>query len=156
MVGGQHPVPIPKLTSYGCNSTDGVAWYQDYGQVAQYTSNGWGDGTVPPYCTKLSQIRGGSAAGLLVEQCNSGVSLNGGNVVTAYPYLQVTFGGVVTPSAAVHGGLNFKNVGGTNRYYASFNYLFCDGHVEFLSGASTVGSGTLAAPKGLWTTVNGD
>jgi len=37
-----------------------------------------------------------------------------------------------------------------------FNYLFCDGHVEALKIEQTVGSGTLLAPKGMWTVAGGD
>jgi prepilin-type N-terminal cleavage/methylation domain-containing protein/prepilin-type processing-associated H-X9-DG protein len=37
-----------------------------------------------------------------------------------------------------------------------FNYLFCDGHVESLAIEQTVGSGTLANPKGMWTAMPGD
>jgi prepilin-type N-terminal cleavage/methylation domain-containing protein/prepilin-type processing-associated H-X9-DG protein len=37
-----------------------------------------------------------------------------------------------------------------------FNYLFHDGHVEPLKIEETVGSGTLAAPKGMWTMAPGD
>ena len=37
-----------------------------------------------------------------------------------------------------------------------FNYLFNDGHVETLRMEQTIGSGTLTAPKGMWTAVQGD
>lgn len=37
-----------------------------------------------------------------------------------------------------------------------FNYAFCDGHVETLKIEQTVGSGTLANPKGMWTVTQGD
>jgi prepilin-type N-terminal cleavage/methylation domain-containing protein/prepilin-type processing-associated H-X9-DG protein len=37
-----------------------------------------------------------------------------------------------------------------------FNYAFCDGHVEALKIEQTVGSGTLAAAKGMWTITAGD
>jgi prepilin-type N-terminal cleavage/methylation domain-containing protein/prepilin-type processing-associated H-X9-DG protein len=37
-----------------------------------------------------------------------------------------------------------------------FNYVFNDGHVEGLKIEQTIGSGTLAAPKGMWTVVPGD
>jgi prepilin-type processing-associated H-X9-DG protein len=37
-----------------------------------------------------------------------------------------------------------------------FNYLFCDNHVEGLKIEDTVGSGTLNAPKGMWTVLQGD
>jgi len=37
-----------------------------------------------------------------------------------------------------------------------FNYVFNDGHVETLKIEQTIGSGTLTAPKGMWTQVPGD
>ncbi|HVM61334.1 MAG TPA: prepilin-type N-terminal cleavage/methylation domain-containing protein [Verrucomicrobiae bacterium] len=37
-----------------------------------------------------------------------------------------------------------------NRHLGLNNFLFCDGHVEALPALATIGSGTLAAPKGLW------
>ena len=37
-----------------------------------------------------------------------------------------------------------------------FNYVFNDGHVESLKIEQTIGSGTLTAPKGMWTAVSGD
>jgi prepilin-type N-terminal cleavage/methylation domain-containing protein/prepilin-type processing-associated H-X9-DG protein len=37
-----------------------------------------------------------------------------------------------------------------------FNYVFHDNHVETLKIEQTIGSGTLAAPKGMWTVAQGD
>jgi prepilin-type N-terminal cleavage/methylation domain-containing protein/prepilin-type processing-associated H-X9-DG protein len=37
-----------------------------------------------------------------------------------------------------------------------FNYAFCDGHVEVLKIEQTIGTGTLASPKGMWTITPGD
>jgi prepilin-type N-terminal cleavage/methylation domain-containing protein/prepilin-type processing-associated H-X9-DG protein len=37
-----------------------------------------------------------------------------------------------------------------------FNYVFCDGHVQALKMEETIGSGTLTAPKGMWTHAPGD
>jgi prepilin-type processing-associated H-X9-DG protein len=37
-----------------------------------------------------------------------------------------------------------------------FNYLFHDGHVEALATNATIGTGTLATPKGMWTVAVGD
>ncbi len=38
----------------------------------------------------------------------------------------------------------------------SFNYLYVDGHVEKLRPETTIGTGTLVAPKGSWTRAKGD
>jgi prepilin-type processing-associated H-X9-DG protein len=37
-----------------------------------------------------------------------------------------------------------------------FNYVFNDGHVETLKIEQTIGSGTKAVPKGMWTIAQGD
>jgi prepilin-type processing-associated H-X9-DG protein len=37
-----------------------------------------------------------------------------------------------------------------------FNYVFHDNHVEALKIEQTIGSGTLATPKGMWTAIVGD
>ncbi len=37
-----------------------------------------------------------------------------------------------------------------------FNYLFHDGHVQALKTTDTIGTGTLTAPKGMWTITAGD
>ena len=37
-----------------------------------------------------------------------------------------------------------------------FNYLFHDNHVSVLKTTETVGSGTLSAPRGMWTMVKSD
>ncbi|HKW29232.1 MAG TPA: prepilin-type N-terminal cleavage/methylation domain-containing protein [Verrucomicrobiae bacterium] len=37
-----------------------------------------------------------------------------------------------------------------------FNYLFCDGHAQALAIEQTIGTGTLANPKGMWTAMPND
>jgi prepilin-type processing-associated H-X9-DG protein len=37
-----------------------------------------------------------------------------------------------------------------------FNYLFCDGHAESLAIEQTLGTGTFANPKGMWTVMPND
>lgn len=39
---------------------------------------------------------------------------------------------------------------------AKFNYLYADGHVQGLKPESTVGTGTLASPRGAWSRAEGD
>ncbi len=40
--------------------------------------------------------------------------------------------------------------------YNRFNYVFSDGHVQGLRMEQTIGGGTLASPKGMWTAAPGD
>ena len=64
------------------------------------------------------------------------------------------------PSTAVQDPNSPGSVSQGNVFYKAhknrFNYLFCDGHVESLKLEQTVGSGTLANPKGMWTITPGD
>ncbi len=39
---------------------------------------------------------------------------------------------------------------------SKWNYVMADGHVEFLAAASTIGTGTMSSPKGMWTCAAGD
>ena len=41
-------------------------------------------------------------------------------------------------------------------HFDGYNYLFIDGHVKFQRPEQTVGTGTLAAPKGMWTLADND
>ena len=44
-----------------------------------------------------------------------------------------------------------------NSYHGDyFNYLFMDGHAEAVAPAKTAGTGTVSAPKGMWTIRAGD
>lgn len=45
---------------------------------------------------------------------------------------------------------------GAELHGGKFNYLFADGHVQFLSPDATVGTGSTTAPKGMWTLRAGD
>ena len=48
--------------------------------------------------------------------------------------------------------INFLGMHTPNTAAEKYNYLFVDGHVKTLPLASTLGTGTISAPKGLWTT----
>jgi prepilin-type N-terminal cleavage/methylation domain-containing protein/prepilin-type processing-associated H-X9-DG protein len=61
-----------------------------------------------------------------------------------------TSSSTLTASAYSEGSMLYKAHSGR------FNYAFCDGHVEALKIQQTVGSGTLTAPKGMWTVTPGD
>ena len=51
-----------------------------------------------------------------------------------------------------------NNYGGVSYGFHSkrFNYLFHDGHVAIQRTTDTIGSGTIYAPKGMWTVAQGD
>ena len=37
-----------------------------------------------------------------------------------------------------------------------WNYLFCDSHVKWYRPETTIGTGTMQAPNGMWTLAEGD
>ena len=116
------------------------------------------DPNAPGYPTAV--VRAASGTILLAEEaggqqcegnqwtcvCNGPqASLNGGANGNLYQIdttsiLQNPAAGAVNQGALLYKAQN-------NR----FNYLFCDGHAESLAIEQTVGTGTLAGPKGMWT-----
>jgi prepilin-type N-terminal cleavage/methylation domain-containing protein/prepilin-type processing-associated H-X9-DG protein len=61
-----------------------------------------------------------------------------------------------TPHQIVTGGRREWGATAYGLHGRRFNYLFHDGHVAIHRIEETVGSGTLAAPRGMWTMVAGD
>ncbi|MGE9289532.1 MAG: prepilin-type N-terminal cleavage/methylation domain-containing protein [Puniceicoccales bacterium] len=54
-------------------------------------------------------------------------------------------------SVAVTDSPNQQLAYGEDMYGGNFNYLYMDGHVEFLNPEETIGDGTMANPGGDWT-----
>lgn len=54
-------------------------------------------------------------------------------------------------SSAVTDSPNQQLTNGADMYGGEFNYLYMDGHVEFLKPEETIGDGTMAVPGGDWT-----
>jgi prepilin-type processing-associated H-X9-DG protein len=87
---------------------------------------------------RLTELKPGSGVLLLVEQPNIQNIL--GHISNADCRTGTAqFAGITKP---LHDG--------------RYNYLFNDGHVEKLRVNETVGTGTLDAPRGMWTRVAGD
>jgi prepilin-type processing-associated H-X9-DG protein len=61
----------------------------------------------------------------------------------------------IMPAAGYANGVNLGKFLYQN-HGQRFNYLFHDGHVETLTTNATIGTGTLQAPKGMWTVMVGD
>ncbi|MBC8095706.1 MAG: hypothetical protein H7Y43_07825, partial [Akkermansiaceae bacterium] len=115
-------------------------------------------GSIPPAEPpgyKASIIADAAGTILLTEQPKGGNIA--GNDYPSYsrgpkgPYMdeQTPFQ-IPTGDPRRHGEAAYKHHG--NR----FVYLFHDGHSEVLKVEQTIGSGTLLAPKGMWTTIAGD
>ena len=105
---------------------------------------------------KTADARDPSGTILLVEQAE------GGNICgNDYPSFCEAPNGPASaqdqsPYQIVTGGR--RDWGGTayGLHAKRFNYLFHDGHVSLHKINDTVGSGTLTAPKGMWTMTPGD
>jgi len=115
----------------------------------------------PGYKTSVPRDPAGTI--LLVEQPNArNVAGNdwpsfcagpGPTTISAYSGVGITGDCLQTGDATAtmnYGSVNYGLHGGR------FNYLFHDGHVEPLKTGDTIGSGTLAAPKGMWSMTPGD
>ena len=111
------------------------------------------------YKTSVVQDNGNSI--LLVEQPNGQ-----GAVGNVWP--SISFGPVgnstlhqIDPTAQPQnpnaGGSGMNQGALSYKLHSSrFNYLFHDGHVQALRTAETIGTGTLASPRGMWTITAGD
>ncbi len=54
-------------------------------------------------------------------------------------------------SASVTDNPDQQLANGADMYGGKFNYLYLDGHVEFVEPESTIGNGSMGAPGGAWT-----
>jgi prepilin-type N-terminal cleavage/methylation domain-containing protein/prepilin-type processing-associated H-X9-DG protein len=63
---------------------------------------------------------------------------------------------MLTAPGSVTGTAFYQNHWGAPKHFDGWNYLFCDGHVKWLTPEKTIGTGTLTSPKGNWTVDTGD
>ena len=123
-------------------------------------------GAMPPWEPpgyKTSVIRDPSETILLVELPNGrNIAGNdwpsfcagpGPTTSPSYSSVGITPDCIQTGDAAA--GMNYGSID-YGLHSRRFNYLFHDGHVEPFKIEETIGSGTTAAPKGMWTMVPGD
>ena len=109
---------------------------------------------------KSSVVRDPAGSILLCE--NTHGQQSAGNIWTSACFGPQSLGDIyqIDPSAAPQDPNSNNGVNqGALLYKAHknrFNYVFNDGHVEGLKIEQTIGSGTLTAPKGMWTVVPGD
>jgi prepilin-type N-terminal cleavage/methylation domain-containing protein/prepilin-type processing-associated H-X9-DG protein len=142
---GEYPLPTPV-------NGIGIYWESSGFGVADFDAKGY----------KSDVVTDPAGTILLVEEPNEQ------NVVgNVWP--SICIAPTYTPSsgngsdlyqtiAAGGDGANGQNYGNSEYglHSGRFNYLFFDNHVQALRMAETVGSGTLANPKGMWTLTPGD
>ena len=109
---------------------------------------------------KSSVVRDAAGTILLVEQANGqgavgnvwpaislGPSMSGSTLYQIDPTAPAqdpATGGGVSQGAALY-----------KLHGQRFNYLFLDGHVQALKTTDTIGTGTVSAPRGMWTVALG-
>lgn len=137
---GNRTYPLPNLSAPSRHGI-GIYW-QDIGQLPDWDAKGY----------KASVIVDPAGTFLLVEEPN--IQNLVGNI---WPCICLGPQGTGDPYQ-IDPSPNAKNYG--NNVYGlhgnRFNYLFHDGHVAALSINQTIGTGTLNAPKGMWTVRAGD
>jgi prepilin-type N-terminal cleavage/methylation domain-containing protein/prepilin-type processing-associated H-X9-DG protein len=145
--------PLPDLSQPNAHGV-GIYW-ADSGSAPDWNARGYRTDVVrDPAGTILlaEDCSSGQVAGNVWPCCclgpetSDGISGGWGNLY------QMDLRAPSNLSAGVYseGGLLYKAHG--NR----FNYQFHDGHVEALRMEQTIGTGTLTAPKGMWTVTAGD
>jgi prepilin-type N-terminal cleavage/methylation domain-containing protein/prepilin-type processing-associated H-X9-DG protein len=108
---------------------------------------------------KTSVLRDPAGTILLVELPNArNVAGNDWPSFCAGPGPTTAYSGITPDCIQTGDATATMNYGSVNYglHGGRFNYLFHDGHVEILKLGDTIGSGTLAAPKGMWTMTPGD
>ncbi|MGO8838885.1 MAG: prepilin-type N-terminal cleavage/methylation domain-containing protein [Limisphaerales bacterium] len=156
---GQYP--LPDLNQPGCHGV-GIYWLSSGSGAADWDARGY----------KTSVVKDPAGTILLCENAsNSGCEGNMWPCVSCGPETtnpsETTDGwgslfqidpNAPTDAATLEAGPSTYSEG-LLLYPAHgnrFNYLFHDGHVAALSIGQTIGTGTLTAPKGMWTVVPGD
>jgi len=140
--------PLPDLTKPGMHGV-GIYW-SDNGSTPDWDARGYKTSVVcDPAGTILlcENTHGQQIAG------NIWTCICFGPQGTGAPYQIDPTATPQDPTSSVNeneGGLLYA------AHWNRFNYLFHDGHVAALSTQQTIGSGTLTAPRGMWTVVAGD
>lgn len=140
---------LPDLNQAGKLSV-GIYWQASSG-AANWDAQGY----------NASAVKDPSGTILLCEntsgqQCAGNIwtcICNGPQSASANELYQIDNSGVQDPNVGTsvnQGALLYK------AHKSRFNYVFNDGHVESLKIEQTIGSGTLTAPKGMWTMKQGD
>ena len=145
--------PLPSLAQNGRHGV-GIYW-TDTGSTPDWSARGYKTSVVqdPSGSILLAEgTHGQQAAGNIWTCICIGPQYAGANGDALYQ-INPTSSQVQDPNSgtAVNQGAALYKA-----HKNRFNYVFCDGHTESLKIEQTIGTGTLAAPKGMWTTMAGD
>jgi prepilin-type N-terminal cleavage/methylation domain-containing protein/prepilin-type processing-associated H-X9-DG protein len=142
--------PLPDLTKPGMQGV-GIYW-TDTGSTPDWDARGYKTSVVgdPAGTILLCENTHGQQIALNIWTCICiGPQGSGSELVQ----IDTTTNPTQNPNSAtsVNQGILLYQA-----HWNRFNYAFHDGHVAALTVQQTVGSGTLTAPKGMWTVVAGD
>ncbi|MGO8838884.1 MAG: prepilin-type N-terminal cleavage/methylation domain-containing protein [Limisphaerales bacterium] len=149
--------PLPDLNQPGCHGV-GIYWQDSTSGLPDWDAKGYKTSVVkdPAGTILLCEDAGsqGNEGGPWPCCCFGPYASNGGSWSSFYQIdaaAPTSAASLQNASPGCSEGLLLYPAHG-NR----FNYLFHDGHVAALSIGQTIGTGTLTAPKGMWTVVPGD
>ena len=145
--------PLPDLSQPGAHGT-GIYWTDKF-QQPDWNARGYNTSVLRDPAGTILLVENPSTAGAVgnIWPCVScGPQVNGGGWSSLYQtdLAAPKDAGSLANGEYGEGALLYKAHG------SRFNYLFHDNHVEPLKMEQTVGSGTLANPKGMWTVAQGD
>ena len=186
MLGIMDGTKVPKILKCPADRTEITIGYASFGQRRTYAMNwagpgfalgktsplppasygvgiyyNLGDGSLPnwePRGFKSSAVQDNAGTILLVEEQN-GRNIAGND----WPSFCAGPGPTVPPNVTADcvqvgdstATLNYGSVA-YGLHGKRFNYLFHDGHVQVYKTDETIGTGTPASPKGMWTMTSGD
>ena len=151
--------PLPDLNQPGGHGV-GMYWLDTASTIPDWSAHSY----------KTSVVRDSSGTILLAEDASGmgcagniwpcvccGPQTSDGNPGGWGNLFQTDLRALADPSASTRAAQGYSQGFLLYKAHSSrFNYAFCDGHVEALKIEQTVGTGTLANPKGMWTIIPGD
>ena len=150
------PDAIPTPRTYSMASgvyTSYTAGTRDGGFAGPYINDPANAGQLVQRGRKLSELPDVAGTLMIVENPSGDSSTyNNNNMFSTFARATCE-----SPNNQKNRANNAGNgTGGTALHFEGWNYLFADGHVKWLRPASTIGTGTLSDPKGLWTIAEND
>jgi prepilin-type N-terminal cleavage/methylation domain-containing protein/prepilin-type processing-associated H-X9-DG protein len=148
--------PLPNLAQAGAHGV-GIYWI-DQASTADWNAKGYGTSVVHDPAGTIMLAEDASSQGAAGNDwpcCCCGPQISDGGS-GGWGNLYQTDLRAPTSSATLAAGGYSEGASLYKAHSSRFNYVFHDNHVEALKIEQTIGSGTLATPKGMWTVAVGD
>jgi prepilin-type N-terminal cleavage/methylation domain-containing protein/prepilin-type processing-associated H-X9-DG protein len=150
--------PLPSLTQANAHGV-GIYWTDNH-NVPDVNAKGYPTSVIRDAAGTIMLAEDATSAGstgnvwpccCLGPQTSDGAAGGWGNLYQIDTTATQNASTIVNASAGYNEGQQLYKA-----HRNRFNYVFHDNHVESLKIEQTVGSGTLTAPKGMWTVAMGD